>query len=278
MQKINLLFLYKLGALLTPLAQLEVKASTRVNIWTTSFYVRPYVQSLLNFYSTLFVCRRTGEELINAIVEVEKWISSTSGNEWEKEDYSTNVMFQKVIDMSKEFQTVLSEELQMLEAYHVTQKGIYDTTSLITRAENVLPMPMLNKIEQNMVTEIRESGKCLAFDCATASSFHIMRAIELIMHKYYVYVCKPKTRKKLDNWGAYISALHKLSEGSTVEKAVREDVRKVEVLLQQIKDQDRNLIIHPEVVHTPDEAFTLFEVAQSAIIAMASTLPMPKKK
>ena len=50
------------------------------------------------------------------------------------------------------------------------------------------------------------------------------------------------------------------------------DVEKVIAVLQQIKDQDRNLIMHPELVLSGDDAFTLFEVGQGAIIAMAARL------
>lgn len=42
------------------------------------------------------------------------------------------------------------------------------------------------------------------------------------------------------------------------------------------KDHGRNLIIHPEISLTPDEALSLFEIAQGAIMAMAETLPIPK--
>jgi hypothetical protein len=48
--------------------------------------------------------------------------------------------------------------------------------------------------------------------------------------------------------------------------------------LQQIKDQDRNLIMHPEVVLQPDEALTLFEVTKGAILMMAEKLPLRIKE
>lgn len=277
-ERINPVFFYQLGALLNPLTKKEAKDSSRVDIWVASLGLDPIVRSLLDFYSALTVCRRTGVELINTIAEVADWMRKTPANEWQKEDYSIDIKFQQLIDKAKEFQTVLSEELQTLATYHVTQKGIYSTDDLIAQAERILPVPILAKIDERVKEEIRQSGRCLAFDNATASAFHIIRATEVVLHKYYISVCKPKSKNKLDNWGAYISALHKLSEDSTAKKAVREDVKKVEALLQQIKDQDRNLVMHPEVVLSPDEAFTLFEIAKGAIMAMADKLPAPKKK
>ena len=96
-----------------------------------------------------------------------------------------------------------------------------------------------------------------------------MRATELVLYKYYLQVCKPQKKKRLDNWGQYIS---KLSQSQDT------GVKEVVALLQQIKDQHRNLIMHPEVILKPDEAFMLFEIAQSVIIAMANALPKLKKK
>jgi len=132
-----------------------------------------------------------------------------------------------------------------------------------------LPESILKKISNEIVEEIRQSGRCLAFDVATASAFHIMRATESVIHKYYLQVCKPEPEKKLANWGLYIA---KLSQSQDPR------VKEVVALLQQIKDRHRNLIMHPEIVLNPDEAFTLFEIAQSAIITMAGNLPIVKGK
>ena len=197
------------------------------------------------------------------------WLSSTPHAEWGKENYSISLTCRQLLNKAKEFQTVLSAELLKLETYYVSQKGIYDTTALIARTENMLPRSMLIKIDQRVVVEIRESGKCLAFDCATASGFHIMRATELILHKYYIHICNPQSKKRLANWGAYIEKLK--SVGDT-------EVKEVVAILQQIKDRHRNLIMHPEIILTSDEAFTLFEIAQGAIVAMVNALPMPNKK
>lgn len=87
--------------------------------------------------------------------------------------------------------------------------------------------------------------------------------------KYYIHICNPKSKKRLANWGAYIEKLKPVGDTA---------VKEVVAILQQIKDRHRNLIMHPEIVLAPDEAFTLFEIAQGAIIAMVNALPIPKKK
>lgn len=280
MEKLSLTPFYQLGASLNQLTKMDTKPENRFNIIIAALPVERGVRFLLDSFSTLTVCRTTGEELIAAIDDAFQWIIKAEANEVNKPDVEVNkpeavvlgnIKFQQIINKAKEFETVLCADLQTLATYHVTQKGIYSTPDLIDRAENTLPAPVLEKIGKEVVEEIRQSGRCLGFDCATASAFHIMRATEAVMHEYYISVCRPKhkTQKRLDSWGAYIAKL-KDSDDTNVPEVV--------AMIQQIKDRHRNLIMHPEVVLSPDEAFTLFEIAQAAIIAMADKLPAVKKK
>lgn len=273
MEKLNLPIFYELGAELNPLTEMNIGPETRLDAIVASFSVERHVRFLLESFSTLCVCRIAGEELLAAIDNVTQWFRDTSKelDEVKKPSTSTDIIFAQVIGKAKKFETVLSAELQTLATYHVTQKGIYSTTDLIDHAENILPLAVLEKIGVEVVEEIRQSGRCLAFDCATASAFHIMRASEAVMHEYYISVCKPKPKpqKRLSSWGAYIAELQKSNDPNVPE---------VIAMIQQIKDRHRNLIMHPEVVLSPDEAFTLFEIAQAAIIAMADKLPAAKKK
>lgn len=271
MEKISLPFFYQLGAQLNPLTKFTPDAKNRANIWFASYPAHAHTYSLLtsSAFATLTVCRSISVEFINAILEVQKWMSKTPPDKWAEVNPSVDIKFANVVNKAKEFETVLTAELQTLATYHVTQKGIYSTTDLIERADNLLPAPVSSKIGEGVKEEIRQSGRCLAFDSGTACAFHIMRATEAVMHEYYIAMCKPKSLEKLENWGAYIAEF---------QKSPKAEVKEVVAILQQIKDQHRNLIMHPEIILTPDEAFTLFEIAHSAIIAMADKLPTPKTK
>jgi len=154
--------------------------------------------------------------------------------------------------------------LSVLEVYHTTQKGAYTTKDLIEQAEKVLPESVLTKVDDKVLEDIRCSAKCLAFDNPTASGFHILRATETVLHRYYLAVCNPKSAESLTSWGAYIAELHKSTEP---------DVKRMVSVLQQMKDLDRNLITHPEVFLSQDDAFVLFEAAKYAIMQMANRLP-----
>ena len=278
LEKINLPLFYQLGMRLHPLTEMNSDAANIYKIAIASLWAGESVEILLARFPALSVCRDAGNELLVARNNVLKWMDETPAEKVQELYPSLSPIFQRVINKAKEFETVVSAELQKLDTYHATQKGIYDTTALIQQAENILPVSVLSKIDEDIARELRESGKCLAFDCATASGFHIIRAIEAVMHNYYILVCEPASNRKLDSWGEYISAFYKLSEDVKTKKVIKEDVKKIIALLQQIKDQDRNLIMHPKVMLTPDDAHKLFEIAEGAIIAMADRLPAPENK
>jgi hypothetical protein len=274
MEKVNLFFFYQLGAQLSPLSKMTAEPKNRVDVFIAGQTVGTYVRSLLNWTVELKVCRAGATALLDAIDKVQKWSNTVKAPEdWTKKDYSLDSMFQQVIIKAKNLETVLSEELQTLSSYYASQKGIYSISDLIDQAEKMFFPSMLEKFGESVVQDIKQGGRCLAFDIPTACGFHMLRATEAVLHEYYISVCKPESKDKLSGWSAYISVLFKLSEEANVEPDIKAHVKKVIALLQQIKDQDRNLIMHPEVVLTADEAFVLFEITKGIIMAMSDRLP-----
>lgn len=268
MERLSLPFFYRLGAKVGPLAEMQLEPDKRFEIFVASVGIADSLQLLLGTFPTLNVCRACGKELMDAINKASTWFHGKKVEEWETKDYQADAIFKEVINKAKTFETVLSAELENLATYHVTQKGIYSTPELVERAELALPESVREKLDTQILNEIRESGRCLAFDNATASGFHIMRATEAVMHQYYLAVCEPEDTKKLVSWGAYIKALRDSTDPTILETVA---------VLQQIKDNDRNLIMHPERILSPDDAFTLFEVAKGAMMSMAGKLKDKKE-
>jgi hypothetical protein len=271
MHKLNLDFFYHLGASLNGLSQIVTQPGNvyRLLVVRRVAELGPGLYALLTELPALNVCRVAGNELLSKMNVISNWSNTATMEDYSKPDSALDNQFIEVIEKAKELETVLRNELTVLEVYHTTQIGGYNTTDLIMQAEKTLPVPILGKIDSKVIDEIRFSGRCLVFDSPTASGFHILRAIEAILHKYYLVICKPESKAPLESWAAYINALYKIDDP---------EVKKVVALLQQIKHIDRNNIMHPEIVLTPDEAFTLFETAKCAIILMASKLPREKKR
>ncbi len=271
MEKINLHTLYQLGAQVNSVIHFDETISRRFEYVFASYELQIKLRTLMELFPTLAVCRTPSLKLQLACSDLVTWWNTNKEEDRLKANPEISTIFRCVEDQAKIFETILTAELQTLTTYHATQKGIYLTTDLIERAEYIFPPTILSKINRAVINEVRSSGRCLAFDNGTASAFHMMRAVESVMHSYYIQVCKPnpKPRKRLSNWGEYIKKL---------ESSPKPKVQEIIALIQQIKDKHRNLIMHPDVVLTPDEAFTLFEISQSVIIAMADELPAVKRQ
>jgi len=282
MDRINLRLFYQLGARLNPLAQLDPDRATKTDVYIAGLQIRAYILTLFGSYPTLHVCRAASQELVKAMTVVDEWFRTASSEQMGPTIQITDFQFRAVINKAKEFETVLSAELDVLATYHVTSKGAYSTAELIERADLILSESVREKVPQEALEEIKQAGRCLALDSPTASGFHMMRALEAVLHQYYLAVCKPKKQDKLENWGAYLLALRKVAgEGEEDEESDAPEgnakegdsqVKRVITFLYQVKDI-RNNIMHPELVLSPDGAFGLLDVAKAAIIVMADRLP-----
>jgi hypothetical protein len=162
----------------------------------------------------------------------------------------------------QEFETVLKAEMSFIDVFLVFKKRGYDTNDLIERAEVLLPAVFPAKVPE-AVTDIKQVGRCLAFELPTAAGFHMMRSIEHVLRVYFDVVAKGTQRPTSNNMGEYLRILDENDYGD----------KKVRACLRQIKDLHRNELIHPEVTLDLDEALNLWGIVQSAISAMLPTLP-----
>ncbi|MBN8531842.1 MAG: hypothetical protein J0L97_08305 [Alphaproteobacteria bacterium] len=178
---------------------------------------------------------------------------------------------------AKEFKTVLSAELESTDTYFVSRKSIFDTTDLISSSTNVFPENIRAKLPSETITDFQEAGRCLAFELSTACGFHLVRAIESVIHKYYEHITsgqKLQLKPSERNWGSYIKKLQDANADASVLS-----------VLDHIRSLHRNPLMHPDDVLTSDEALSLWGIVQSAIIAMYKkmetkvvNLPLPQKK
>ena len=160
-----------------------------------------------------------------------------------------------------ELEAVLKAELESLATYAISQKGAYSTPDLIEHAENMIPGTTRTLLPSAVIKDVREAGRCLAFDLPTASGFHILRAVELVMIELWEQI-KAGADKKPTNWGAYIAKF----EASNIDP-------KITTMLRNLKDLYRNPNAHPEDTLDEDEATTLFALGVAAIQQMAAQFP-----
>lgn len=160
----------------------------------------------------------------------------------------------------KEFKTILNAELATLPTFFVSGKPPYSTEALLSGGEAIMPPDLQTKVPE-AVFDAREAARCIAFELGTAGAFHLFRALEAVVRRYYSEVAKGHAEPKQRNLGVYIRALTPHANP------------KVIAVLAQLKDLYRNPIVHPEAAITLEEAITIAGLVRSAIASMLNELP-----
>lgn len=255
MQRLNGYLLYQLGSNLKPLETIEQGKKLMdvaypisiAKVWLDWFLADKFVPITFS--------KETGYNLSRALAKLV--LGQVADIPQERMEYE--LLWGDVYPITnslREFQIVWQTELGKMDTYFISQKGIYSTSDLIERADNVLPAGIIRMLSESVRSDIKQAGRCLAFDLATASGFHIMRALEGVLRDFYCPTFldkKPKGR----NWNSYIQCVRDTDADP-----------KVLAILDQIRSLHRNPTIHPQEVLTINEAMTLFGIAQSAIVAM----------
>lgn len=256
MKKLNTHTIYTFALRVNPLTTLEHKDSmTLQDVFWPLFRAELSLRSQLEaqgFFSPSL--KRSAGALLRAIYDA-------GIKEGDPFDTDMNAAVQGfrlnvVVNRAKEFETVLANELPGLATYIVYQKGIYSTDELISEADRHVPESLREALPAKAKEDIRQSGRCLAFEVGTASAFHMWRAVESVMDCYH----EALTGKTFDRqgvnrgWFKYIEAL--------VEAAAETKITK---FLDHIREEYRNPVSHPEETVELDEAFQLFAAGMSAI-------------
>lgn len=155
------------------------------------------------------------------------------------------------------FESVLALDFARAPIFFVSQKGIYATPMLINAADLALTPIAYGAISDDAKRDLNQSGRCLAFGISTACGFHAMRAVERVMREYYALVVGVEPGE-LPMGGL----LHGMKGKPLADE-------KTLAALDQLRDLHRNPIGHPDVFLDDSEAAELFDIAKSAISAMA---------
>lgn len=155
----------------------------------------------------------------------------------------------------RQFETLLDEELSAAPVFCLERIGNFSTESLLKGGSKGFDPDAIATIPERAISEIDEAGRCLAFERSTASGFHILRAVELTIRRYLTavpgFTMPPLNRQ---NWGEFLKLLKDNGANKEVTDA-----------LQNIKDNYRNPLMHPEDVLELRQAISLFSVCQGMI-------------
>jgi hypothetical protein len=254
--RISISYFYDIGANFRPLKNLKpgVKLS---DVWMDLYSAETAVNGLHSIDWLAGALRPSyalGFELSKALSEVKTRVG------WDAELTAQDVY--TISSALAAYEPVLRADLSVIDAYFVTRKSGYDTLSLIQNAEVLFPDDLSTKVPA-AVHDIREAGRCLAFELCTAAGIHILRALELVLKAYFKSVTSGGALPTNRNLGAYIKKMEMQKAGDPKTLAV----------LTQIKDLHRNSLMHPEDILSKEDAISLFGIVFSAMRAMLKSIP-----
>ncbi|MEQ8195629.1 MAG: hypothetical protein RIB59_14185, partial [Rhodospirillales bacterium] len=205
MIRISLPYIYNLAMALEKLS--EIKQEDKIsNHWIALAWANISLDQLFNksvFSSSLRSSRVSAVRMMEELdgFANENDADKTFGFDW----HAFNNLF-------IQFKTIFLAELETLNAHFVTQKRGYDTMALIDYAEVIFPPELTAKVPES-IPDIREAGKCIAFELNTAAAFHLHRAHEAVLHQYFDAVTGGKPRPSSRNIGDYLNALKQYNVG-----------------------------------------------------------------
>jgi hypothetical protein len=253
MLRVNQYAFYRLACVLHPLS--EIKESVKLKDFHYPLLSsKSWLAFLLqNSLVPIVVSRQACVELKNAINSV---LTPQEGeNDIDLERELTWIEVYGITNSLSTFETVFSAELQTLDTYFVMQKLAYSTHDLIENGEKVFPADILLKLPSDIIEDVRQAGRCIAFELHTAAGYHIMRAAEKTLRIYYSLIMGKPTEM---NWGPCVTELENSNKANS----------KVLGVFDQIRDIHRNPIMHPDIFLEQNESLTLFDIAKSAITVM----------
>lgn len=262
LRPVNENFFYQFGAVLRPVIEMphpvKLGEAFRV-VYPAQGWVEWFLKDKV---VPLSVCKGSGYKLLDAIKEI---VSINQREDTKADDELEFLNYYAVTNAAKEFETVFTAELQTVDTYLISQTGIYKTSDLIEHAERIFPESVLATIPDHAVKDIRDCGKCLAFDLPTSAGFHMLRATEALIREYMTVVVGTPPKLKSRNWGRYLDILKKHGADPRILAA-----------LDQIREMHRNPIMHPEDFLSAEEASTLLGVAQGVVVFIAADIAKRK--
>jgi hypothetical protein len=259
MKRVNQMRMYRLGAL----SKLkEIGPITAVEI----FFAKTYSSRL---QLEAFIGNAEYQRNLPRAVEKAKALEGTLAEIYScKRPLAEGDIGQVEIQLLQ-FESSLDDDLARCHIYEVDPVGAYSFDRLIGAADTVFPLAWRTTlIPEQVLTDFRSAGRCLAFDLPTACGFHAFRATDAMLCAYCTYFgAEPKGHGR--DWGRYIVALR---EALKKEAAIKKPNQRTVELLDNIRATDRNPLVHPELNLDADGALLMFDLCKNAIGLMVTDI------
>ncbi|MES0139241.1 hypothetical protein NKJ88_30520 [Mesorhizobium sp. M0016] len=257
--RITLSYIYNLAAALEPIGTIAPLETNKTDLYFPALIAHNAISELIT--STMYAphLRASYQYAQSLMVELAKVIKiPIEGTVPQYEMFTLKQAYDQ-------YKTVLLADLAILHAYFVSQKGGYDTWTLLMFGESLFPSDLATKVPE-AVFDAREAGKCLAYENATAAGFHIFRVLEAVLRRYYTHVTGGRPQPKVRNIAVYVNAMRQSGKGD----------EKVLFLVKEISDRFRNPLIHPDTALTVDAGIATHGLVRTAVTEMLQPLVIPE--
>jgi len=258
MIRISLPYVFSLNEFLEPCGKLKPK-DTLNDVVFELWNAQAAVEALLTG-SVFSANLRSSRQLAVNLIEILKR-EADAKKDWEAELGGTAVY---IAQAYTQFKTALTAEIGTFPAYFVSQKGSFDTLTLLDEPWRLFPAGLWTKVPEARF-DVIECGKALCYEMGTACGVHVFRAVECVLRRYYTEVTGGKAQPKVRNIAVYINAMRQAKCGD----------EKVLGVLDHLSKLHRNPLAHPDAALTLDEAISIVGMAHSAMTAMLRHLPEP---
>jgi hypothetical protein len=232
-------------------------------------YIRDALREILliqkGFIIPIKISNEKCQTLVNALEAVQ--VRCFTGDDKCNMDAKQLTEWDKMIGHLNQFEIFFADECKNAATYLVSEIGLYDTNKLIESADEDFSSDMRSIMPARTLDEWKQAGKCLAFGLPTACGYHVFRAVEYCLEKYFQSWI-PGPFKDKPTWGMYHSELAKINGDEKPDITVLRD-------LHQMTDVYRNPLIHLRMNHlNMEEARIIYCKGYSLI---ASMIPDMKK-
>ena len=254
-ERVRLEWYADLGVHMSVLKDFGSKAESSSKLWVGCVLAGQALEALLVERETSLQIPASRPVIERLLVPLNAYIGSTDRQEAFVEQRHA------IGYLASQLAVILNGELGIQNCYLVLPKRAYDIKLLADDALRLFSDKVragLNDIERY---DIVQAGRCLAFEVPTAAMFHMFRAADSVLRRWYEKVVGTVPAVKARNWGSYIRTLRKFGADEKILSA-----------LDQIKDLHRNPVIHPEIMVSIEGALSFVGIAESIISGMVTDI------
>ena len=145
----------------------------------------------------------------------------------------------------------------------MSKKGGHDTKVLLERGEDFFPADLATKVP-GAIFDIQQATRCIAFELPTAAGYHLHRANEAVLRRYWDVVTSGAAPPKNRAAALYLTEMEKKGVGDP----------KVIAALRDLVKLHRNPLAHPdESLESVNQAITLVGAINAVFVHMLKAIP-----